>query len=369
MDSPLQNLSPSASATGHASPVERTGTLGKFGSFWMPKSSQEIAQRAGPQPSRPDAGSQPNQAKRQAAERNLPKSPFREVISEKQRGTANKAGPAPRLSNPPPKGANSSSIAGRPLPSAAHPASVRMPNGNPGSSILKTQVSDRAVADKPFPTVNSRKESPLETLKNLKEQKEKDTQYHEGKEERRGNEEDHGAGNAKRGRKVMNNPLKENSQPSTNVKPVTIEAEDPSLSAKKSAEARSGLPAVATSSGLEADNGGDRFLQSNPDSRGSARLAFVRLRQRIGDFMNGDVRVARMAIDLPSGDRLGIKMRFIGDQLEVIFATDDLALRSALHEGWRELSDRLGEDSNLLPPAFAGRNYEGLIRENWNKAA
>ena len=163
----------------------------------------------------------------------------------------------------------------------------------------------------------------------------------------------------------MNNQVKEGSSPLTAVP----EAEESSLSSKKLADGRSSVPMTSSSTGLGTENDGDRFLRSNAESRGDARRAFVRIRQRIGDFMNGEIRVARMAIDLPSGDRLGIKIRFIGDQLEVVFATDDLALRSALYEGWRELSDRLGKESNLLPPAFAGRNYEGLIRENWHEAA
>ena len=136
------------------------------------------------------------------------------------------------------------------------------------------------------------------------------------------------------------------------------------------AESRSGgidaSPSTELSSGIPAE----RFLRSDEKSQRDSRHVFTQVRRKIGGFMDGESRMARIAIDLPGGGRLGIKMRFVGDQLEVIFATEDSALRAALLEDWRRLAREMGDGgSRLLPPAFAQENYEGIVRGEWNEAA
>ena len=185
----------------------------------------------------------------------------------------------------------------------------------------------------------------------------------------RENERDHGAGNAKREQAPqVQDDLQETSKPAMN------SSSKPAPKAQSlgspDVEARSGGIEVNTSSELSSSIPADRFLRSDEKSQRDSRHVFTHVRKRIGGYMDGESRMARIAIDLPGGGRLGIKMRFVGNQLEGIFATEDMALRAALLEDWRRLAREMSDgESRLLPPAFAQENYEGIVRGEWNEAA
>ena len=151
--------------------------------------------------------------------------------------------------------------------------------------------------------------------------------------------------------------------------PVAKESQQTTQLSSGEAETRASVKA-GIAENASAEMSGQSFLRSDARSQRDSRRGFVEIRNRIAGFMNGETRVARMAIDLPGGGRLGIKMRFVGDQLEVIFATEDMSLRAALLEDWKRLARDMGKSgSRLLPPAFAQENYEGIVRGQLNEAA
>jgi hypothetical protein len=236
---------------------------------------------------------------------------------------------------------------------------------HPANPNAKSLAAERVVAEKPPLTISPKKEL-QDALKQAKDNKDREMHHQQGREEDSGR--DHGTRNAKRERShLVSSDSKVNA--TNSMDPASRDSHETHLPVRGDVETRAHSK-VGVSSDLSGGIPVERFLRSDAKSQRDARRGFAEVRQRIGGFMSGETRMARIAIDLPGGGRLGIKMRFVGDQLEVIFATEDMALRAALLEDWRRLAREMGkEGSRLLPPAFAQENYEGIVRGQWNEAA
>ena len=365
MESISQNMQRGNPATGRAPPLASTGTLGKFGSFWMPKSSQEIAQRTGlEQGLSRDEKAKSSREGKGAREAGSPKTAFRDIISQKEDARPSKTQArthesSQQVKSEPVKGKNV-----RPEATSTDRFTTSLTNTKTARANAKAISPERVVAEKPSTPIPTRKES-QETLKYGKGQKERGLDQEERHEKQ--DKRDRGTDNAKRGRANQVQGLGATKNTMTAVKPEANETTV--LSGRLDSEANALDPAGSSRSSGEGFPAG-RFLQSDEQSQRNARHVFSQLRQRIGDFMDGNARVARLAIDLPGGGRLGIKIRFLGDRLEIIFATEDPAMRAALIENWNDLSRHRGSDeSRLLPPAFADNNYTGISRDGWTEAA
>ncbi len=348
-------------------PAGSAGVLGKFGSFWMPKSPQEIIQRTGPEHS-PRSGEANARAEGKAGAhgRTNAKASFRDLIHQKQ---GSRAEQSQKSSSKPVANTKTKTASNKGFRSQiSHPATriaPRLPVANSPVSSSKPMAPERVVAEKPSAPSNSRREL-QDTLKSAKEQKDRDM-HHEQKHDEQG-KRDHGAENAKYGRASQ---IK-GELPETNNKRMNAVSRDSEMNSPLSGndgESRSSQ-SVASPRELSTGSRGAAFLSSDEKSQRDARRTLTLVRRHIGSFMDGEARVARIAIDLPSGGRLGIKMRFVGDQLEVIFATENPTLRAALLEDWRRLARDMGQDgARLLPPAFAKENYQGMVRSEWSEAA
>ena len=370
MESTVQNLTRANPGSSRPPPVGRVGGLGKFDTFWMPKSSQEITQRAGTQHSQAsDAKGQGPNGKPVSRQETNAQTSFRDLIHQKQDQRPAKTQRAPSNQFTKPKSQSTDSKAS---PSQHTPAGSRLIAGrgrlvasHPANLNAKNLATERVVPEKPHLPTSHKKEL-QDALKQAKDNKDREMPHQQGREDDK--PRDHGTGNAKRGRSNFVAPdSKENA--TNSMVPASRDSRETLLPVCGDAETRA-LSQVGVSSDLSGGIPVERFLRSNAKSQRDARRGFAEVRQRIGGFMSGETRMARIAIDLPGGGRLGIKMRFVGDQLEVIFATEDVALRAALLEDWRRLARKMSkEGSRLLPPAFAQENYEGIVRGQWNEAA
>ncbi len=361
------DLSRGISGTRPSGPSESIGTLGKFGSYWMPKSPREIIQRTGAEHSpRSGEGSKRSEGKADTRGRTNAKTSFGDLIRNKQDA---------RVPNPPetrpdlPAKANARTV--RPKdsrPQSPPPLSrsaARLPAATPLISSAKTTSPERVVAEKPSSLSSSRRDL-QDVLKSAKEQKNRDMHHEQEHDDQ--NKRDHGAENARHGRtSTLRDELPETNQKTMNA--ASRDTEETVHSRRNDSDSRSTL-SVGSPREIASGCPSAPFLRSDEKSQRDARRPLELVRRRIGDFIDGDARVARLAIDLPGGGRLGIKMRFVGNQLEVIFATENPALRAALLEGWKHLALGMGPaGSRLLPPAFANEHYEGIIRSDLSEAA
>tara|TARA_Y100001934_G_scaffold279403_1_gene383080 strand:+ start:11515 stop:12627 length:1113 start_codon:yes stop_codon:yes gene_type:complete len=370
MESSLQNLSRGNPSTSQAPPVERVGGLGKFGTFWMPKSPQEIAQRTGARHNQESSGKELGPKDKGAAtQKNTERTSFRDLIRQKQdiRQSGANSSPAAKIGK-----SKSQAVPSRPSQSKLTPnapqqtiVSGRLGTTHSSKANAGNLGSERVVADKPVQQTSNKKEL-QEVIKHAKDSKERYLGDQEGSGEQ--NAQDDGMRNAKREHHKSSSPVSSKSAEKP-MSPIVKECQQATPLSSGETEnkvtLKAGLAEVANT-----EMTGQSFLRSDAKSQRDARRGFVEIRSRIAGFMNGETRVARMAIDLPGGGRLGIKMRFLGDQLEVIFATEDMSLRAAISEDWKRLAQDMGKaGSNLLPPAFAQENYEGIVRGQWDEAA
>ena len=198
MESIPQNMQRGNPATGRAPPVASTGTLGKFGSFWMPKSSQEIAQRTGlEEGSNRNEKAKSGQGGKGAREAGSPKTAFRDIISQKEDSRPSKVQShahesSKKIKSEPVKGKNVHSQA-----TSTDRFTTSLTNSKTARANAKALSPERVVAEKPSTPLSTRKE-PQETLKYAKGQKERGFDQGEGREKQ--DKQDGGADNAKRGR-------------------------------------------------------------------------------------------------------------------------------------------------------------------------
>ena len=347
------------------SPAGSVGALGKFGSFWMPKSPREIIQRTGAEHS-PRSGEAGARAESKAGSRGRTnaKASFPDLIRQKQ--DARELKTQKSSSKPIVAKAKTQTASTKGFRSQSSPPPVsRLPAAKLLVSNPKVMSPERVVAEKPPAPSNSRRDL-QDSLKSAKEQKDRDMQHEQKHDEQ--SKRDHGAENARHGRtSTLRDELPETNQKTMNA--ASRDTEETVHSRRNDSDSRSTL-SVGSPREIASGCPSAPFLRSDEKSQRDARRPLELVRRRIGDFIDGDARVARLAIDLPGGGRLGIKMRFVGNQLEVIFATENPALRAALLEGWKHLALGMGPaGSRLLPPAFANEHYEGIIRSDLSEAA